>query len=284
MGVKLLVPQLDESIERNEENFLEEWLGSYNPFFYHVMLLDTARMTSYETGIPFATPKVKQAAAKSGGRASAVWLDVGCGHNLPLTQMVLATGEAEHVHAIEGNEAAFAHIDRLLAAKTELQRRVTVHRALSSDVELGPDARGDALIHEVIGVVASDEGMMSILADAQDRLLVDRAEIFPSFIATIAVVTGPLEVTAATLVGSRFARDQTSTNLSFFPTPSPVITNHLERHTAISVTYRRLHTGSGTPQTGPEFYPYHTPAVLQALELLRQQRMPSRGGGQAVLV
>jgi hypothetical protein len=133
-----------------------------------------------------------------------VWLDVGCGDNLPLTQLVLGTGEAEHVHAIEGNETAYPHIARLLAAKDELRRRVTVHRALSSDVELPPDARGDALVHEVIGVVASDEGMINILADAQERLLVDRAAIFPYFIASVAVPTGPLEVTLATVAAGLF--------------------------------------------------------------------------------
>lgn len=190
-----------ETSKVTEDNFVTRVLNFYTPFFYHVMTEDTFRMQAYQ-----------DAATKEGARWKdkaitdrPVWIDIGCGQAFPLTQMVLTSGAGKHVHAIDGNDIAWPFIDQNLKKEATpgltYHQLVTLHKCLSSEAQLPPNARADALIHELIGGIASNEGMLHILADAELRLLKPKARVIPSYIATHAVpVAAP-----TTSLRSRFA-------------------------------------------------------------------------------
>eukprot|EP00035_Acanthoeca_spectabilis_P022047 m.441699 g.441699 ORF g.441699 m.441699 type:complete len:457 (+) comp18695_c0_seq1:349-1719(+) len=184
-GIMNITPQQPEA---QEDSFVATLLGTYSAFFYHAMIGDKPRMAAYRAGIAVGARDVKETLGRPG-----VWIDAGCGQHLPLTRLVLETGDAEHVNAIEGNPGAFEMIDSILGANPEVAKRVTVHRGLSSEINL--EKKADALIHELIGTVGSDEGLPAFVADIQDRMLAPGAAIFPHYVGSIAVPTGPPEIT-----------------------------------------------------------------------------------------
>jgi hypothetical protein len=148
-----------------------EFIEGYSDTFYWIMLNDAVRKTAYESAA--TNPRLCR-----GKR----FLDIGTGARLPLSTMVLRGGAAQ-VDAIEGN----ARTHRRAAAFREsleasMKDRIRLHRGLSTEVELS--RRNDGLIHELVGTIASCEGMVHCIADAQERLLVTNALIIPSRVAT----------------------------------------------------------------------------------------------------
>ncbi len=158
----------------NQSTDNRDFVDSYSNTFYWIMLKDAVRMAAYEAaGTDSTLCQDKR------------FLDIGTGARMPLSMMVLRGGAA-HVDAIEGNATTYrraAAFRDSLAASTK--DRIRLHLGLSTDIEL--DQCGDALIHEVIGTVASSEGMVHCIADAQERLLVAGARIIPERVATILV-------------------------------------------------------------------------------------------------
>lgn len=151
-----------------------EFIEGYSNTFHWIMLHDAVRMAAYESAA--TDPRLCR-----GKR----FLDVGAGARLPLSTMVLRGGAAR-VDAIEGN----ARTHRRAAAfreslETCVKDRLRLHLGLSTELELGH--RSDALIHELIGTIASSEGMVHCIADAQERLLIADALIIPSRVATVLV-------------------------------------------------------------------------------------------------
>jgi len=158
----------------NQSTDNREFVDSYSNTFYWIMLKDAVRMAAYEAaGTDPALCRGKR------------FLDIGTGARMPLSMMVLRGGAAQ-VDAIEGNSTTYrraAAFRESLAAS--VKDRIRLHCGLSTDIELGQC--GDALIHELIGTVASSEGMAHSIADAQERLLDAGARIIPERVATILV-------------------------------------------------------------------------------------------------
>ena len=173
-----------------------EFVDSYSNTFYWIMLKDAVRMAAYEAaGTDPALCRGKR------------FLDIGTGARMPLSMMVLRGGAAQ-VDAIEGNPTTYrraAAFRESLAASTK--DKIRLHCGLSTDVELGQ--RGDALIHELIGTVASSEGMVHSIADAQERLLNSGARIIPERVATILVPVSRPSIRPRSAIASWIATGET---------------------------------------------------------------------------
>jgi hypothetical protein len=173
-----------------------EFIEGYSDTFYWIMLNDAVRKTAYES----AATNPKSCRGKR-------FLDIGTGARLPLSTMVLRGG-ASQVDAIEGNErthrraAAFRE-----SLEASMRDRIRLHRGLSTEVELGH--RSDALIHELVGTIASSEGMAHCIADAQERLLVANALIIPSRVATVLIPVEKPPILRRSAVASWIAAGET---------------------------------------------------------------------------
>ena len=94
-------------------------------------------------------------------------LDIGTGA-LALLAIIAARAGAEHVFAIEANADAAAAARQTVAAEG-LEARITIIEGYSTDVTL--PRRVDLLLHEIIGEIASAEGVVAAVLDAGERHL-----------------------------------------------------------------------------------------------------------------
>ena len=94
-------------------------------------------------------------------------LDIGTGA-LALLAIIAARAGAEHVFAIEANAEAAAAARQAVAAEG-LEAQITVIEGYSTDVTL--PRRVDLLLHEIIGEIASAEGVVAAVLDAGERHL-----------------------------------------------------------------------------------------------------------------
>lgn len=94
-------------------------------------------------------------------------VDIGTGA-LALLAVIAARAGADHVFAIEANAEAAAAA-RAAVADQGLAERITVLEGYSTDVTLPRSA--DLVIHEILGEIASAEGVVSALVDAGRRHL-----------------------------------------------------------------------------------------------------------------
>jgi len=94
-------------------------------------------------------------------------LDIGTGA-LALLAIIAARAGAEHVFAIEANAEAAAAARQTVAAEG-LEAQITVIEGYSTDVTL--PRRVDLLLHEIIGEIASAEGVVAAVLDAGERHL-----------------------------------------------------------------------------------------------------------------
>jgi hypothetical protein len=156
------------------------------------MLEDAVRAKAYRSAA--ADPKLCR-----GKR----FLDVGTGARMPLSAMVLRGGAAR-VDAIEANPRTYR---RAAAFRDSLEEstkdRLRLHLGWSTEIELSH--RSDALVHELIGTIASSEGMAHCVADAQGRLLVAGAAIIPSRVATVLVPVEEPPILRRSTLASRIA-------------------------------------------------------------------------------
>eukprot|EP01060_Flectonema_neradi_P038180 TRINITY_DN7946_c0_g1_i1.p1 TRINITY_DN7946_c0_g1~~TRINITY_DN7946_c0_g1_i1.p1 ORF type:complete len:855 (+),score=144.84 TRINITY_DN7946_c0_g1_i1:147-2711(+) len=101
-----------------------------------------------------------------------VCLEIGTGPFALLSIMAVKAG-AKHVYAIEANReavnSAHEHIKKELS--TEAQTRITVIEGLSTAVSLPEGVAAEVVIHELIGVIATEEGVIETMNDAYKRLL-----------------------------------------------------------------------------------------------------------------
>jgi len=169
LGCSIVVPRV-ESQAADSREFVE----GYSNTFHWIMLEDAFRRQAYESA-------AADAALCRGRR----FLDVGTGARMPLSMMVLRGGAAR-VDAIEANPRTHRRAASFLESLDAPARdRIRLHLGFSTDLELAH--RSDALVHELIGTIASSEGMVHCIADAQERLLVPGAPIIPSRVATALV-------------------------------------------------------------------------------------------------
>jgi hypothetical protein len=112
------------------------------------------------------------------------------------------------VDAIEANPRTYrraAAFRESLEASTK--DRMRLHLGLSTEIELSH--RSDALVHELIGTIASCEGMVHCIADAQERLLVADALIIPSRVATVLVPVEKPPIVRRSTIASWIATGET---------------------------------------------------------------------------
>ena len=123
---------------------------------YAGMRDDEARTLAYERAI----------AEAARGR---VVVDIGTGA-LALLAIFAAEAGAKHVYAIEVQPAAAAAArESVLAAG--LSDRITVLEGFSTAIALPEAARATLLVHELIGEVAGEEGVVAAISDAARRFL-----------------------------------------------------------------------------------------------------------------
>lgn len=151
-----------------------EFVEGYSNIFYWIMLEDAVRTKAYESAATDAT--------LCRGKC---FLDVGTGARMPLSAMVLRGGAAR-VDAIEANPSTYRRAAAFRESRAAgVKDRLCLHLGWSTEIELRQ--RSDALVHELIGTIASSEGMVHCIADAQDRLLVAGAAIIPSRVSTVLI-------------------------------------------------------------------------------------------------
>jgi len=261
-GATFLTP--DNSAVVQVENHMSSWIATYSSFFYHCMTEDVLRMASFRAAAASAGEACKDMSEAS----LPVWIDVGCGQHFPLTRMVLDSGAARHVHAIEANARAYPEIEKHLKHEPKYSNKITLHKCYGSDVKFPEGMRADALIHELIGVIASDEGMMQIIADVEDRLLKPNACVIPSYIATTAVPVGPPWMSAVS----------TMANMTF-----PAADVFLRREPGIYNVYGRMDTVRlcDSPLAVEEFFFGTEKGAKPAKEQMQQHNVVSWTATQA---
>jgi hypothetical protein len=209
----------------------QTFIVSYGRWFYYVMTRDLFRMVAYINGIREATSsttvqpsqKVTLLQGKvtllqdkvtlfqdkvtllQGDENADVWLDIGTGAHMPLTQSLLeapATVVA-HVHAVEANDVTYGAALRL--KKTLLPRnrdRITLHNCYSTALDastLRPEPT--AVIHETIGTVASSEGAVAAIR-AAFRMFPKMTKMFPHSFGTLCVPVSPPVASIASALAS----------------------------------------------------------------------------------
>lgn len=126
----------------------------YTPECYDGMRDDAARTSSYKAAILAAAP-------------GKVVLDIGTGA-LALLAIFAAEAGATHVFAFEVQPAAAAAARRAVSA-AGLADRVTIVEGASTEAKLPGGAVAQLLVHELIGEVAGEEGVVAAIVDATRR-------------------------------------------------------------------------------------------------------------------
>jgi hypothetical protein len=192
LGCSIVVPRV-ASQSADSREFVE----GYSNTFHWIMLEDAVRTRAYESA---ATDPALCRAKR--------FLDIGTGARMPLTAMVLRGGAAQ-VDAIEANPRTHRRAARFRESLEASEKgRIRLHLGFSTEIEL--DRRSDALVHELIGTIASSEGMVHCIADAQERLLVADALIIPARVATLLVPVERPPILRRSAIASRLATGETA--------------------------------------------------------------------------
>ncbi len=128
---------------------------------HNSMLVDTVRTSAFHEAILRTV------------EAGDVVLDIGTGTGI--LAMAAARAGAKRVYAIE--QGPVIDLARRVVTANGLADRVTFIEALSTEVELPEPA--DVLVTETIGNAGFDEGILTWVADAGERLLVPEPRLIP---------------------------------------------------------------------------------------------------------
>lgn len=135
----------------------------YDAFFYYLMTHDHVRNEAFRTALHAVSP----------GRNV---LDIGTGQDLYWAREAVRGG-ACHVVAIEAMPKSHEAAAKRLATVPEADR---IHLLSGSSFELDLPQRAEVCVAELIGSIASAEGMLAAIADARARLLTDDAVVVPA--------------------------------------------------------------------------------------------------------
>jgi len=141
--------------------------SGYNDDIYSLMENDELRSNFYSEAL------AKYAKGK-------VVLDLGTGAIALLARYAAKHG-ASKVYAIEGNPSSCAKARELIKEK-KLENVIEIIEGFSDTVEL-PE-KVDILVHDIIGELASLEGLPFMLRDAQQRFLKPNAIVIPDRVET----------------------------------------------------------------------------------------------------
>lgn len=160
--------------QEDSEVLQNKFIDSYEDILYYIMNIDVCRMNAYTDAATNRT--------LCGGKT---FVDIGTGMYLTLTKLLLKGGVA-HVHAIEANKESYKKaLEQCKCMERVAQDKITLHQSLSTEIIL--NQRVDAIIHEIVGTIASNEGMPSVIADAQERFLVPNGLVIPKLVETLMV-------------------------------------------------------------------------------------------------
>jgi protein arginine N-methyltransferase 1 len=134
----------------------------YDPFLYRAMNRDNVRNRAFERSLRRLAP----------GRSV---LDLGTGQDLTWALVAAAVG-ARQVIAVEAMPESYAKARARLAIHPASDRVELLH-GLST--ELGIDGSADVCVSEIIGSIASSEGIIAVITDARRRLLTPDAVVVP---------------------------------------------------------------------------------------------------------
>ncbi|CAF3210745.1 unnamed protein product [Rotaria sp. Silwood2] len=149
----------------------------YDPFVYWLMCLDSSRVNAYEEAIR----QYRQRQQKF------VWLDIGTGAHMPLTRLLIKYRVAEHVYSVEANREAYQSAKNLLEhLPDEEKRKISLYGCYSKNVDwYAQDPRPNAIIHEIVGCISSDEGCIKVMHDTIKNLNEDVSLCIPYRIGTL---------------------------------------------------------------------------------------------------
>jgi len=129
-----------------------------------------------------------------------VVVDLGTGA-LALLAIIAAEAGAVHVYAIEVQAAAAASAQQAVLA-AGLSDRITVLHGFSTDASLELPAKADLLVHELIGEIAGEEGVVAAVLDAAERHLAPSAQPPLSIPSRVRSLLAPCELPSGTVPGS----------------------------------------------------------------------------------
>jgi uncharacterized protein YbdZ (MbtH family) len=159
----------------------------YDPLVYHVMTHDEVRNAAFRHAL---LPRVP----------GQVVLDIGTGGNLHWAGEAAGHG-ARRVFAIESMADSHAAATALLASSPWAD---IVELRYGESFALSLPERAGVCVAEIIGSIASSEGMLAVMADARRRLLEPGAVVVPAAASTLAAA---VSLRAMFPRGLAFSRD-----------------------------------------------------------------------------
>lgn len=152
-------------------------IDRYDPLMYWMMCLDTCRVNAYEEAI-------KQFEQR---QQKAVWLDIGTGAHMPLTRLLIKYGVAEHVYAVEANRSTYQFARTIREQLPEKEKRlISLDECYSKNVDwYAKNPRPNAIIHEIVGCISSDEGCIKVMHDTIENLRDNASFCIPYQIGTL---------------------------------------------------------------------------------------------------
>ncbi|UJR17067.1 hypothetical protein I4U23_003964 [Adineta vaga] len=144
-----------------------------------MMCLDSYRVNAYEEAIK----QYRQRQDK------AVWLDIGTGAHMPLTRLLIKYGVAKHVHAVEANRETYQFAKKLQQQlPNEEKKKISLYGCYSSHIDwYAQDPQPNAIIHEIVGCISSDEGCIRVMHDIIQNLHGNVSFCIPYKIGTLCI-------------------------------------------------------------------------------------------------
>lgn len=158
----------------------------YQNDFYDIMENDEVRNQAYRKVI-YETVKNK------------IVIEVGTGKAVLLPKICVEAG-AKKIYTIEENEKAFVSSKKLIQ-RLGLNTKIKAYQGFSVDVET--EEKGDVFLHEIVGYLGSNEGMVSVTNDAKKRLLKADAQFIPYKCVTMISPVSPLKLSRKDKIANR---------------------------------------------------------------------------------
>lgn len=167
------------NLATNRATLEKSYSIEYNLLIYWMLNLDSRRMNAYEEA-------VKQCQRQ---QQKYVWLDIGTGAHMPLTSFLIKHDVAEHVFAIESDPETCKHAKALRQSMPEENKqKITVYECHSNEIDWEEhQLRPNAIIHEIVGSVASDEGYVKAIHHTINSLNGNVSICVPHQIGTLCV-------------------------------------------------------------------------------------------------
>ena len=169
------VPNLATNKRTTDKSFRIE----YSLLIYWILNLDSCRMNAYEEAVRQCQQKQRKH----------VWLDIGTGAHMPLTRLLIKHGVAEHVLAIESDQRTCKHARKFRQSMSdEDKEKISLYECHSDNIDWQTHhLRPDAIIHEIVGAVSSDEGCVKAMHDTLNSLNGNVSICIPYRIGTLCI-------------------------------------------------------------------------------------------------